>query len=248
MFKRKRDVEEGPQPSQACSYCGKDATPEYGGDGRIRGGPWQFLVQPLPTRWSRHDFLSYNGGVWWMRALGPGEWWRRCHWWSELHVAGEEKDWSILLQRCARCGVDETLMAEACSTMADDRAEWERAHPADEEAKVCGLCSFCGELIKASSTGLKPCEVGFLEFSGLTYCRGVWWMRAHGGDHWRRCHWWNVEDAAIQDGETLVELKRCHRCSKEYRFLDDTHAHMMLGRLGIENLGVSPLQDPGRRN
>ena len=155
MFKRKRDVEEGPQPSQACSYCGKDATPEYGGDGRIRGGPWQFLVQPLPTRWSRHDFLSYNGGVWWMRALGPGEWWRRCHWWSELHVAGEEKDWSILLQRCARCGVDETLMAEACSTMADDRAEWERAHPADEEAKVCGICSYCGELIKVSSTGLR---------------------------------------------------------------------------------------------
>ena len=166
-----------------------------------------------------------------MRATGPGEWWRRCCWWREADEDGEENGWSIMLHRCGRCGVEETLMAEACETIADARAEAERAHPEDENARVCGICTYCGEVIKKGSTVPMPFNTLFKEFDSLTYCRGVWWMRAHGGDVWRRCYSWNVDDAARQvskDGETIVELKRCHRCGEESKFLDDTLGHMSL--------------------
>ena len=152
-----------------------------------------------------------------MPSLAPGESWRHCHWWKEPHLDGEDGEeygWSILLQRCARCGVEETLMAEACETIADDRAEWERAHPEDENARVCGICTYCGEVIREGSTGPMPFKELLLEFDDLTYCRGVWWMRAHGRDHWRRCHWWNVNDLATRackDGNSIVEFKQCLR-------------------------------------
>ena len=168
MLKRKRDVEEGPHPL-VCSYCGVDASPELDRDGRPNGAPWRFEVKRHATWWSRHEMLSYNGGAWWMRTLGhPGEWWRRCCWWSELHVAGEEKDRSILLRRCGRCGVEESIMAEAYSTIADNRAEWERAHPEDGKATVRGICTYCGEIIRESSTGPKAFEVLYEDFDELT--------------------------------------------------------------------------------
>ena len=61
---------------------------------------------------------------------------------------GEENGWSILLHRCGRCDVEESIMADAFSKIADDRAEWERAHPEDENARVCGICTYCGEVIR----------------------------------------------------------------------------------------------------
>ena len=105
--------------------------------------------------------------------------------------------------------------ADACSRIADDRAEWERAHPEDEKATVRGICTYCGEIIRESSTGPKAFEVLYEDFDELTYCRGVWWMRALGGDHWRRCHWWNVNDLATlacKAGKSIVEFKQCLRC------------------------------------
>ena len=57
----------------------------------------------------------------------------------------------------------------------------------------------------------------------FTFCRGVWWMSAHGVDHWRRCHWWDVDEAAslgCKDDKTIVELRQCLRCGEEAQVLD----------------------------
>ena len=156
-----------------------------------------------------------------MRALGHhGEWWRRCAWWREAHVDGEENGWSILLHRCGRCGVEEGLMADACSTIADDRAKWKRAHPEDENARICGICTYCGEVIRGKI------RVLLREFDDLTYCRGVWWIRAHGGVYYQRCYWWDVE--SLQLDTKNIRTKQCLRCVEEEKVLDGVHGHMCL--------------------
>ena len=56
-------------------------------------------------------------------------------------------------------------------------------------------------------------------------------MRAHGVDHWRRCHWWNVNVLATQackDGSTIVELRQCLRCGEEAQVLDGGHTSISL--------------------
>jgi hypothetical protein len=58
--------------------------------------------------------------------------------------------------------------ADACSRIADDRAEWERAHPEDGKATVRGICTYCGEIIRESSTGPKAFEVLYEDFDELT--------------------------------------------------------------------------------
>ena len=226
MLKRKRDVEEGPHPL-VCSYCRVDASPELDRDGRPRGGPWRFEVKRHATGWSRHDMLSYNGGKWWMRATGPGEWWRQCYWWREAHMDGEENGWSIVLHRCGRCGVEEGLMADACSTIADDRAKWKRAHSEDENARVCGICTYCGEVIREGSTGPQPFKVLFREFDDLTYCRGVWWMRAHGGVYYQRCYWWDEESSHSPVDKEGIRVKQCLRCGEEEKVLEDADSSII---------------------
>ena len=199
-MKRKRDDEEGAGPLNACSFCGKDTTPVFVRDGRhfiIRGGSPQYVLLLHATRWSRHEMLCYDGGVWWMRSLETGESWRRCHWWMKPHLDcedGKEYPWSILLSQCGECAVKETIWQDAYATIGDLRAEWERVPFEDEkarvavEARVHGYCSYCGELIMTSETKRQPFRGLTKPLDELTFCRGVWWMSAHGVDHWRRCH------------------------------------------------------------
>ena len=167
-----------------------------------------------------------------MRALGhPGEWWRPCFWWREAHVDGEENGWSILLHRCGQCDVGESIMADAFSKIADDRAEWERAHPEDEKARVCGMCTYCGETIRASSSGRKSFEVRQVPFDDLMYCRGAWWIKnPYRLFTWRRCYWWNGDDTASlahDDGWPMVEVKQCLRCGEEEKVLEDARREVV---------------------
>ena len=112
-------------------------------------------------------------------------------------------------------------MADACSTIADKRAEWERAHPEDDKAKVCCICSYCGEHIKESSAEVKPYVVEWSHEQFLDNCRGVWWVIAPGHDTWTRIYE-RYGTAADHEGERIVELRRCHRCSEEERVIIDT--------------------------
>ena len=167
-----------------------------------------------------------------MRSLAPGESWRRCHWWKEPHLDGEdgkEYGWSILLQQCSGCTVKEAILADAYATIGDLRAEWERVPFEDEkarvavEARVHGYCSYCGELIMTSETKRQPLRGLTKPLDQLTFCGGVWWMSAHGVDHWRRCHWWDVDEAASlgrEDDKTIVHLRQCLRCGEEAQVLD----------------------------
>ena len=222
---RPRCVDEAPKPL-VCSYCARPA------EDVSRAGPWRFEVKRHATPKSRQDMLYTNDGVlWWMRAQGPGEWCRPCWWWAEAHVDGEENGWSILLHRCGRCGVEESIMAEVYLEIADKRAEWERAHPEDEKARVCGICTYCGEVIKAGSTVPRPFKLLFKEFDSLTYCRGVWWMRAHGGNHWRRCYWWDEESSHSPGDKEDIRVKQCLRCGEEEEALDSAIAHMCLAHM-----------------
>ena len=150
-----------------------------------------------------------------MRAQGPGEWWRRCWWWTDVHLDGDENGWSILLHQCGRCGAKERIMADACSKIAEKRAEWGRANPEDVKYWF-DCCSYCGGDITEPGTTLCIGE------ESLDYSRGVWWMTDHGHDKWRRCYEM-YETAADHDGERMVKLTRCHRCSEEERVIIDTH-------------------------
>ena len=213
---RPRCVDEAPKPL-FCSYCARPAEKDS------RGGPWRFEVKRHATRESRLDMLNTNDGEnWWMRAQGPGEWIRPCWWWTDVRVDGEENGWSILLHQCGRCGAKERIMADACSTIADKRAEWGRAHPEDDKAEVCCICSYCGEHIKESSTGLLPYRKVWMMEESLDYNRGVWWMAAHGHGTWRRCYGWHVESAYAPGSRRMVHLKRCHRCNEGEQVLHDT--------------------------
>ena len=110
-------------------------------------------------------------------------------------------------------------MADACSTIADKRAEWGRAHPEDDKAKVCCICSYCGEHIRESSTGTKPyVEVFVAKEELVKNRRGVWWMETPDYETWRRCYGWDV---FAPGGGRMVKLKQCHRCNVEEKVLDD---------------------------
>jgi hypothetical protein len=203
---RPRCVEEAPKPL-VCSYCARPAEDS-------RGGRWRFEVKRHATRESRQDMLNTNDGEWcWMRAQGPGEPERPCWWWTDVHVDGEENGLSMLLYQCGRCGARERIMADACSTIADKRAEWERAHPEADKAKVCCMCSYCGEV--------KPCAARWTIDQLLDYRRGVWWITDHGHDKWRRCYVM-YETTADHDRERMVKLTQCRRCSEEDRVIIDT--------------------------
>ena len=197
---RPRCVEESPKPL-VCSYCARPAEDS-------RGGPWRFEVKRHATRESRLDMLNTNDGkIWWMRAQGPGEWIRPCWWWTDVHVDGEENGWSILFHQCGRCGAKGRIMADACSTIADKRAEWGRANPEDDK-DMFGCCSYCGGDIEKRSVPF------CLEEEYLDYRRGVWWMNSQGNGAWRRCY---VRYQTVTDRVrgTIVELRRCLHCEQE---------------------------------
>ena len=99
-------------------------------------------------------------------------------------------------------------------------------NPEDEKARVCGICTYCGEVIREGSTGPQPFKVLFREFDDLTYCRGVWWIRAHGGVYYQRCYWWDVE--SLQLDTKNIRTKQCLRCVEEEKVLDGVHGHMCL--------------------
>ena len=140
-----------------------------------------------------------------------------------MHLDGEENGWSILLHQCGRCGAKERIMADACSTIADKRAEWGRAHPEDDKAKVCCICSYCGEHIRESSTGTKPyVEVFVAKEELVKNWRGVWYMETPDYETWRRCYGWHVESAYAPGSRRMVHLKRCHRCNEGEQVLHDT--------------------------
>ena len=198
---RPRCVEEAPTPL-VCSYCARPAEDS-------RGGRWRFEVKRHFTRESRQDMLHTNDGeLWWMRAQGPGEWWRRCWWWTDVHLDGEENGWSILLHQCGRCGARERTMADACSRIADKRAELGRANPEDDK-NMLGCCSYCGGDI----TKRGVMNHIFLEEKSLDYRRGMWWMK-HGRNAWRRCY---VRYQTVTERErgTIVELRQCLHCQEE---------------------------------
>ena len=62
------------------------------------------------------------------------------------------------------------------------------------------------------------------DFDELTYCRGVWWIRAHGGVYYQRCYWWDVE--SLQLDTKNIRTKQCLRCVEEEKVLDGVHGHM----------------------
>ena len=181
-----------------------------------------------------------------MRSGETRESWRRCHWWKEPHLdceEGKEYPWSILFHQCGECAVKDTILADAYATIEDLRAERVDVPFEDEKARGAvnlgahGYCTYCGELILKSKTKRQEFYWLTKPLDELTFCRGVWWMPAHGVDHWRRCHWWDVDEAASLarlDGKTVVGLRQCLRCGEEAQVLDSA-------------LGVSPLQGLGAR-
>ena len=88
------------------------------------------------------------------------------------------------------------------------------------------MCTYCGKIIRESSTGSKPFKVLPQPFEWLALWRGVWWMRAQGqgGECWRRCYWWTTyyEDISV------VRVKQCLRCGEEEKVLDRAHTECLL--------------------
>ena len=107
-----RRAEECAEEGKVCSYCGKicSSTAPKGRDVKI--GP--ITVE----RW--HKTLSFDGGVWWMSAM-DGEMWRRCHWWKEECVDGDET--MLVFHRCHACRLYERILNDAMGRIQCERAE-----------------------------------------------------------------------------------------------------------------------------
>ena len=105
-------------------------------------------------------------------------------------------------------------MADACSRIADKRAELGRANPEDDK-NMLGCCSYCGGDITEPGTTLCIGE------ESLDYSRGVWWMKARGLDTWSRCYV-RYETVTNRDGDTIVELKGCLYCNEEVKIMNRT--------------------------
>ena len=56
-------------------------------------------------------------------------------------------------------------------------------------------------------------------------------MRAHGGDHWRRCYWWDEAVSHSPVDKEDIRVKQCLRCGEEEKVLDSALAHMCLAHM-----------------
>ena len=94
------------------------------------------------------------------------------------------------------------------------------------------VCSYCGEHIETSSTGLdefvvKSNVTAETRDERLQYRQGDWWMVSMAGADWIRCKWWREEYKDDDESEWTLVFLRCGDCRKlekmKYRHAQADH-------------------------